>query len=208
MVEQTSNKRFEDALADLQRAIAEAEHRRDLVAQAEDEAKAAKAEVNRAVLRLGGVMAALEMPSDLALLRELYWQHPVVDAQAIAQAFGMRSGADVHRVVGPDTRPWPCRGGCGRQVVRNRKSRTGDVHLRGSRDDRLCQPCREALAAEELIKAREWAARQAEEREAHEQEMRLLRAAVRGGLQPIETYVRFPGFRGSFNAEDFDEPAS
>lgn len=190
-----------ERMSAVRRALDEVEQVREQLADAGVAACSAKDAAQRAVLRLGAAVAAADHPADHHLMRTLYWDYPEVSADTIARAFGLRAANEVYRVVGPDTREWPCRGGCGSPVVLNRESRTGRPWDRGSRDPRLCPACRERLVAEEREREVEWNRRRALERAEDEAVLEQLKAAISQGLTPSGTYIEYPGYRGAYRLD-------
>lgn len=98
---------------------------------------------------------------DPDLVHQLYWETPSVPAQAIYEAFGLRSPSDVSRIAGAHEFGLPCKD-CKAVVTYQVKNRTV---LRKLRSNHRCEDC----AAKEAERERQAHARYAAQRHRRQQ---------------------------------------
>jgi hypothetical protein len=135
-------------------------------------------------------------PADRDLVRRLYWDAPSLSAQAIYEAFGLRSTNDVSAIAGPREFHLPCKD-CGIVLTRQVKNRSQLVKLRATN---RCEACTTRAAERERQRRAEletqWRRR---DREDHEAERRAMEAYVLANPdfpeEPtgVPMYVDIPG---------------
>jgi hypothetical protein len=108
---------------------------------------------------------------DPALIHRLYWETPSVAAQAIYEAFGLRSPSEVYKIAGPYEFGLPCKD-CKTVITYKVKNRTELAKLRSNH---RCEGCaaREAerVRQEQARRVAEWERDRQEHDEAVEQAM-------------------------------------
>lgn len=190
---------YDVALSDLRAQMARMDDARERLRRAKADLGQVRDQTELAVMRAGAARWKDEQPFPLALVRELYWDHPEIRVTPIGHAFGMRP-AEVCRHVGPDTRTVECRGGCGRQVQRDIQSRT-DALCRSwyaPEDPNMCSSCREGALRKRKESHAWWDRECARMEEEAKREEEALRRAIASGLRPESVSAVFPGFDGEW----------
>ena len=153
-------------------------------------------ELTDQILLLGMDLREAGLPADRDLVRRLYWDAPSLSAQAIYEAFGLRTTNDVSAIAGPHEFHLPCRD-CGIVLTHQVKNRSQLPKLRAKS---RCGACTMRAAERERQRRAEletrWLRRS---REDHEAERRAMEAYVLANPdlpeEPtgIPMYVDIPG---------------
>jgi hypothetical protein len=150
-------------------------------------------EVSKRLARYKAAADLAEAPTDLALIKVMYWEHPEVPVKILGAMLGVGTGV-VHQHVGEHTITRKCRGGCGRDVshrVANRTAAKSGAALHW----RWCPECAEERERRYSERSRN-AGREFDELEAQ------VDAALAAGVMPLATYVELPGIPGTWRVDE------
>jgi len=167
--------------------------RAELLAEMDSLVKATAAEAAAALEQYGHDLDAVGESPDLALVRHIYWDHPEIKVTDLQTLLKLRGANQVFEVVGPNDRDYACRGGCGKTLRLQAKSRT-DPSLR-SYDARFCGECTASrIQRHEAIMSRP--------QDSHLSEMEAQVAELRRrGVAPARVYEEYAGVGGTWPAE-------
>lgn len=156
--------------------------------------EAQRVRVDEALLAFGAAHTEAGTVPDTGLMHRIYWLAPLVRAETLARVLHVKTGSQVHAVVGPRTEARACPR-CHTDLTGPSASRAESARL----DRRFCDDCTARIWRE----AQERRADKSDAeiaREAHEQER--FDAAIRDGVEPSAIYVEYPGLGGTWRVDN------
>lgn len=193
-------KRHRDLLDELRelRELRELDTVADDLAQMEVEMRsrleAQRVRVDEALLAFGAAHTDAGTVPDEGLMHRIYWLAPLVRAETLARVLHVKTGSQVHAVVGPRTEARTCPK-CHVDLTGPSASRAESARL----DRRFCDDCIAHIWRETQERR---ANRSASEiaRGAYEQER--FDVALRDGVEPSAIYVEYPGLGGTWRIDN------
>lgn len=172
---------------------AEVARHEDLLAESRVRLQAEREIVDTKVARYQAAVDLNETVADMGLVREMYWEHPFVRVELLAQLIQVRGANMVAPLMGDYTIEWKCRGGCGITIKRRVPNRTAAKDRTDSW--RWCAECNDRREREAKLR---WVRAS----EARDDEQELFDQAIASGAAPTAVYAEYPGVPGTWRVDN------